>query len=324
MSRRAVLNYHHAELLFHVLRSRTLTEAAKAMHVSQPAVTKQLRALEESLGVELFKKESGRLTPTTEAMLLVEEVERTRASLVSLNELAVKLRTGVAGKLVVCAIPALAQALLPTTLERFRQLHPEISIEIKVENSWRIMDLAETQQIDIGICHPSREMQQVDCPFLIEIKMICIVRKEDAFAEKKKLLLSDLRGRPIVMLEIWNTNAVVQSALAASGLDRDIVCSVSTSTLACEIVLSTGSIGLIDSLTAVTYRSRGIEIVEMPELPRRRISLLRPKLRSPSRASDTFAKLLNEVADSLSYLSGTYVGGDRSMQFYDFDQNSEK
>ncbi|MCM3372927.1 LysR family transcriptional regulator, partial [Bacillus velezensis] len=94
---RRTLNYHQVELLYEVVRCRTLTAAARNLHISQPAVTKQLKVLEESLGVELFKREKGRLLPTAEAILLFEQTERTNASLHALNELADGLRAGTLG-----------------------------------------------------------------------------------------------------------------------------------------------------------------------------------------------------------------------------------
>lgn len=297
MSRAATLNYHHAELLFHVLRARTLTDAAAAMHISQPAVTKQLRLLEDSLGVKLFRKKGRHLVPTVEAMLLAEEVERTRASLLSLNELAMRLRSGVAGKLVVCAIPALARILLPGAIGNFRKNHPGIHLEIKVENSWRIMDLAEAQQIDMGICYPFRDVRQVDETLLLDSTIVCAIREGDPFSNKGKLKLAELRGRPLVVVDALTTKPDVRNALTTSGLERDVVCHVSASTLACEIVLSSGGVALVDSLTAATYRSQGIKAIQIPELPARQISLLRPKLRATSLFAESFAHALSAQAD---------------------------
>lgn len=309
MARAADLNYHHADLLFHVLRARTLTDAAQAMHISQPAVTKQLRLLEDNLGVRLFKKEGRKLVPTVEALLLAEEVERTRAGLMSLNALAMRLRSGVAGKLVVCAVPALAQALLPATVASFRQTHPSIQVEIKVENSWRIMDLAESQQIDLGICYPFREMRQVDDTLLLSSRIVCAVRQDDILAGKERLDLAELRDRPVVIVDSMNTSATVKDILSAHGVDRNVVCTVSTSTLACEIVLNTGATALIDSLTATAYQSRGIESFHLMQLPVRPVSLLRPKLRTVSHFSEAFVSALFDQATRFD-LATVKVPGD--------------
>ncbi|HEX7934296.1 MAG TPA: LysR substrate-binding domain-containing protein [Paraburkholderia sp.] len=304
MSRSSVLNYHHAELLFQVLRSRTLTDAAQALHISQPAVTKQIKSLEEDLGVQLFQKEGRRLAPTVEALLLADEVERTRASLTSLNELAARLKSGVVGKLVVCAIPALAQALLPGTIAEFRRTHPSIHVEVKVENSWRILDLAEAQQIDFGLCYPYRDTRLVEATTLMTSGIVCAVLAGDPIAASEQLALDALRGRPLVMVEVFGANAEIRNALARCRLDRDVICQVSASTLACEIVLRTGAVALVDSLTAASYRTRGIAVVDLPDLPRRTLSLLRPKMRSTSVFAEAFLRALTHEASGFESVEG--------------------
>lgn len=296
MSRTSVLNYHHAELLFHVLRSRTLTDAARALHISQPAVTKQIKSLEASLGVQLFQKEGRNLIPTAEALQLVDEVERTRASLASLNELAARLKSGETGNLVICAIPAFAQALLPGAIGAFRTLYPKIRVEVKVENSWRLLDLAEAQQIDFGICYRYRELIQVDDAPLLNSGIVCVVRADDPLASVSERSLAELCGRPLVVVEVFGANATIKELLTASKLDQDIISVVSTSTLACEIVLKTGAIALIDSVTAVSYQSRGLAVLALPELPIRTISLLRPKLRPGSLFAETLGRTIIEEA----------------------------
>ncbi|BAO94188.1 LysR family regulatory protein (plasmid) [Caballeronia insecticola] len=77
-----------------------------------------------------------------------------------------------------------------------------------------------------------------------------------------------------------------------SGLNRDVVCSVSTSALACEIVLSTGAVGIVDSLTASAYESRGIETIQLYKFPLRPVSLLQSKLRPASDFAQVFVRAL--------------------------------
>lgn len=94
------------------------------------------------------------------------------------------------------------------------------------------------------------------------------------------------------MVEVFDSDADLKTALNMCRLDRVIVCRVSTSTLACEIVLRTGAIALVDSLTAAAYQSRGIAIVNLPDLPARSVSLLRPRLRPVSIFADAFVRPL--------------------------------
>jgi DNA-binding transcriptional LysR family regulator len=296
VSRQALLNYHHAELLFHVLRARTLTDAAQALHISQPAITKQLKALEEDLGVKLFKKEGRTLNPTAEALLLAGEIERARASLTSLNELAVRLRAGVAGKLTVCVYPALAQALLPEVITEFRGAFPAIHLEVKIENSWRILDLAEAQLIDVGVCYPFRELRQVSHFPLLDSRIVCVVKEGDDLASGGDRMLADLKGRPIVTVEVFDSNPKIRSAMYASQLDREISCVVSNSSLACDLVLRSGGVAIVDSLTAASYAARGLATVGLVDMPTRSITLLRPNLRPSSMFADEFSRCLRLAA----------------------------
>lgn len=300
VSSKTKLNYHHAELLYYVLRARTLTAAAEALHISQPAVTKQLRSLEDSIGVQLFKKEGRRLVPTSEALLLVEEVGRTRASLASLNAIAGRLKTGVEGTLIVYAVPSFAEILIPVVINDFRNVYPHVHIDVKVENSWRIMDLAESQQIDIGLCHPFREMHEVQDETLARLDMVCVVRRDHRFAGKREMVLRDLRGTQFVNVEVTNeAGSAMKSAIVASGLERDIACTVSMASLACEVALNTGLAAIVDSLSAASFQARGLHVIHLPGLPTRKISLLRPKHRLSSVYSDFFASVANYRVDAI-------------------------
>ena len=79
---------NHIALLQAVMTSQTLTEAAQRLHVSQPAISKQLKQLQSDLGFLLFERQGHRLIPTFEARAMLDQVTRVNASLDVLNQLA--------------------------------------------------------------------------------------------------------------------------------------------------------------------------------------------------------------------------------------------
>ena len=81
------MNFRHIEIFFAVMTCGTVTEAARQLGVSQPSVTTTIQQAERKLGIQLFRRESGRLLPTQEAMTLFEEAERA-------HEVAVRLGLG--------------------------------------------------------------------------------------------------------------------------------------------------------------------------------------------------------------------------------------
>jgi DNA-binding transcriptional LysR family regulator len=231
--------------------------------------------------------------------MLGEQLERTQASLTTLNELAARLRSGIAGQLSICVIPAIAAALLPQVVARLHDMLPEVLLDIKVENSWRIVDLVETQQIDIGICSHFRTTTHVDAAPLLKLLMVCAVRDDDALARSASLQLTQLAGRPLALVEVFEGMAEIKSALSRSGVDEQVYCRVSTSALACELALRTRGAALVDNLTAMMYRARGLASVALPELPERSMALLRPALRAPSQFTDAFVSVLAEETDAI-------------------------
>ena len=66
------MNYRHLEVFFTVMTSKTVTEAARKLCISQPSVTTTLKHAETQLGIMLFQREGGRLVPTQEAQVLFE------------------------------------------------------------------------------------------------------------------------------------------------------------------------------------------------------------------------------------------------------------
>jgi DNA-binding transcriptional LysR family regulator len=291
---RSSLNYHQVELLYHVVRARTLTAAAESLHISQPAVTKQVRALEESLGMQLFHRRGGRLVPTVEAILLSEQVERTQSSLRALNELAHRLRIGALGHLSICAIPAVTERLLPNVIARFQQEFPHIFVEVTIENAERMLDLVESQQVDIGICAPFREMRHVEETPLLTSRIVCAVSAKDPLRKRKSIRLDELLGQPITVVGALESIPELKSGLGSSESGKQVHCRVSSSMLACKLVLLNHGRALVDTVTAVSLDSKGMVFLALPEIPERKIAVLKPSLRPAGRFADEFGKMLAE------------------------------
>src|SRR5688572_2447914 len=114
------LAFRHLETLQLFAQTRSVTETARLMNVTQPAVSQTLKDMELQLGFSIFVRVSGRTRLTEEAMQLLPRVERLLTQANSLKSYAVELRDARAGQLSVAAIPSLAGAIIPTAMARFR------------------------------------------------------------------------------------------------------------------------------------------------------------------------------------------------------------
>ena len=145
------MNVRQIEAFRAVMTAGTTKGAAEMLRVSQPAVSRLIAQLERGLRFDLFDRSKGRLTPTPEAQLLFEEVERTFRSLDKIAERAADIREGKAGSLKMAVLPALAFGFLPRVVRAFADRNPGTAVSIHIPTSERIAEWAASQQIDFGI-----------------------------------------------------------------------------------------------------------------------------------------------------------------------------
>lgn len=133
-------------------RGLNVSRAAAALHTSQPGVSKQIRLLEEELGVVLLERHSTRvggltaagrtLLPTMREMLLNAENLRRQA-----REAAVPARA----KLIIATTHTHARYVLPAMFKRFVQRHPHVALQMRQGNTERIVELLKSGDADIGV-----------------------------------------------------------------------------------------------------------------------------------------------------------------------------
>lgn len=137
--------------VFHtVARLMSFTKAAEALHMTQPAVTFQVRQLEEQFNTRLFDR--GRRISLTDAGARVFEYADRIFALYAEMEQGVRELTGdISGSLTVGASTTIAEYMLPTLLGEFKSRYPEIAIHLKVSNSDGIVSMVERNAIDLGV-----------------------------------------------------------------------------------------------------------------------------------------------------------------------------
>ncbi|RZM04112.1 MAG: LysR family transcriptional regulator, partial [Variovorax sp.] len=124
-----------------VMTWQTVTRAAEALHVSQPAVTRLIADLEESVGFLLFSRIRGRLYPTAEGQALYEEVERSLLGVERIARTAEEIRSLQRGTLQIAAAPVLALSFLPRAIAEFLGDHTDIRISLANHSSRTVLDM---------------------------------------------------------------------------------------------------------------------------------------------------------------------------------------
>ncbi|MCG7587107.1 LysR family transcriptional regulator [Photobacterium sp. OFAV2-7] len=147
------MNLRQIEVFYAVMKSGTVSGAARQLHVSQPNVTRVLSHTEQQLGFALFQRIKGRLIPTDEAQRLLPEAEKIYQQLGSFHSLTNKIRKG-SQHLRVGAPPILATSLLtPVIAELCKKSN--ISVELSTDNRAALCTGLLQNQLDLVICFGS-------------------------------------------------------------------------------------------------------------------------------------------------------------------------
>ena len=183
-----------------VVRLGSISRAASALYVSQPAVTLQLQALERELGVRLFERTGRRLTPTREGDALYELarplVEGIDALPAAFRE---QLRGLDAGELHVAAGSSTILYLLPRIVEAYRKAHPEVRLILHNVTGAGGLDLLRSDEVDLAVGSMLDAPGDLDYAPVYRFEPMLIAPPEHPLATKADLKLEDLSPYGLIL-----------------------------------------------------------------------------------------------------------------------------
>lgn len=188
--------------VFHtVARLLSFTKAAETLHMTQPAVTFQIRQLEEHFNTRLFDRTHNRISLTTAGDRVFEYANKI-ISLYSEMENNVREITGdVSGILIIGASTTIAEYMLPSLLGAFKERHPGINLRLRVSNSLGIVHMVEDNSVDVGIVESQIANKNLSVEVCWYDKLVFICLPNHPLAKKTAIAGQDLVGLPFVCRE---------------------------------------------------------------------------------------------------------------------------
>lgn len=161
-------------IFYTVAKTKNISKAAKELYISQPAISKSIQKLEDSLGCELFRRSSRGVILTEEGELLFTHVSSAFETL-SLGEDKLKnsLELGV-GHLKIGVSSTLCKYILLPYLKEFTKKYPHINISITCQSTNETLQLLEENKIDIGLIGRPESLKTMDFFYLAEIEDIFV------------------------------------------------------------------------------------------------------------------------------------------------------
>ncbi|WP_348263807.1 LysR substrate-binding domain-containing protein [Telmatobacter sp. DSM 110680] len=197
-----------------VARQLSFRKAAEELYLTQPAVSLQIKALEEDLGVQLFDRTGSRVALTAAGRVMLNHAEQVHAMLQQAEHEIAAMSGELAGQLGLGASTTIAQYVLPSLLGKFLGAHPRVKPTLISGNTEHIVNAAVQHEIALGFIEgPSRSKDVREEAFLVD-ELVMIVPAAHEWAERGSVSVQELKSVPLLMRERGSgTLHVVEMAL---------------------------------------------------------------------------------------------------------------
>lgn len=237
-----------------LMETGTMSESARVLGVSQPAISKSIRLLEDGLQLRLFKRIGDRLYPSMEAQRLYPNVRRIFDEIHITGELAKKLRTAEVGTIKVAATYAITAALLTEAIQSFHQRRPLIDLQLMSLTPQQVVDRVADREFDVGFLHEPVSRPEIEHIPLCDIDIVCALPSNHRLSDKDFIGPADLANETVISFGgeayagrilreraedagvPWKTSIVVNQtsvaiAMASAGIGVAVVDSIALSKL---------------------------------------------------------------------------------------------
>lgn len=289
------MNLHHLAVFHAVAETGSIAAAASRLHISQPAISRQVRDFEHRLDTVLFDRlpRGMRLTASGAALAtyarrifaLERQAERALAELCNLDS----------GYLAVGASTTIGNYLVPSVLAEYKCRHPGIHITLEVDNTDAIQKQLIEERLDIGLTEGLAGTSALHVEEFMSDQLVVVAAPGLIPDRTGRWALEEIAALPWVMRERGSgTRAVLEQILAADGLEpRETMALASTEAVKRAVATGAG-IAVVSALTVSAELERG-ELIQLSAegFPRRRpLHLLKRRHHQPGLAVTAFLELL--------------------------------
>lgn len=281
------------QVFYTVAKQLSFTKAAEQLFMTQPAVTFQVKQLEEHFNTRLFERSHGRIALTPVGRLVMDYAERVLTLTEEMDTRVADLTGTVGGPLLLGASTTIAEYILPKILGEFKAAHPEVQAHMSVANSETIVNRVADHALDVGLIESPSYLPTLHNEVCCEDELVVICAPDHALARHRSLRAQEVASLPWVRREPGSgTREFTDNYLRECGVAPDDlhVMMELGSPEAMKGVVETGIAIAVVSRATIVKELRLGSLVAVPLAPRliRVLTLVHPKERFRSRLLTAF------------------------------------
>lgn len=291
------------EAFVEVVRRGTVSRAAEALGVTQPALTARLHAVERELGQALFAR-SGRGVRLTDAgRVFLPHAERALLAIADGRSAVADLASGRAGKLVIGATGSVSSYVLPKVLKRFQEDHPRVELTVRTGHSEQVLEMVLAESVELAIVREPRH-DDIDVIPLYEDELTLVTHPSHPFARRGSARLSDVVAEGLVVFDRASSYyELTQALFVGAGAPPRMIMELDNFEAAKKMLEE----GLGVALLPVVAVTRELELGQLASVPivdagpvhRRMVVIRRNDIGPPGGIARAFLGLLTEMIGTI-------------------------
>ena len=255
------------QVFYTVARLLSFTKAAEALHMTQPAVTFQVRQLEEYFNTRLFDRTHNRVSLTEAGRAAFNHAERIFETYKEMENAIRDITGDVNGALTLGASTTIAEYMLPALLGDFKKRYPEVNLRLRVSNSEGIISMVENNVIDLGVVEgpvANRNLQVEVCRL---DELVVVTPPDHALAKKHSVHIEEVLPYPFICREEGSgTREVIADYLAQQGMGRNAL-AVSLELGSPEAIKGAVEAGMGVSILSVSTIEKELTLKRLASIP---------------------------------------------------------
>ena len=255
---------------FHtVMISGSVTAAAERLNLTQPAISKQLSALEDSLQLKLFHRRSGRsATPTRAGLEFFRAIEPTMVGMDEIGAIAARIAKSGRHRLRIAATPPLINsAPLMTALSRFAQKMPGAQVSLEPQHRLEIEDWVAARRIDLALALLPLDHPGLEAVPLVQTRAVVVVPAHHPLSGYDAITPADLDGVPVILPSRQPLRTRFDAVLDASGTELEATYEASSNITVARLAISGLGVAICDPFSPTAFDGGFSIIPWKPEVP---------------------------------------------------------
>lgn len=304
------MDFDQLETFLEVARHTSFSRAAEKRFRTQPAISSQIRSLEEEVGAKLFDRSGGKVALTAAGKVFQQYAEQAIESRKNLLVTVAEMERVPRGEIVVGANEGTCLHILPEVFAEFKKLYPNVGVQISRLERAKIMESIIDNSVDFGVVSAPVDDKRLTVVNIHRDELVIIAPPRHPLSRTKAATIADVVGFPLLLPKVGRTRDALENLFHDRGLKPNISMELDSSELLKRFVAADVGVGFIARSNVSEDEKAGVlAAVPMADASiRRDLALVFRKDKALSRAALAFIEIAVKIKQVPSGVAAPQTG----------------